>query len=476
MSSYFPSGSSFNDERHVEFQRANEYGGGLEQQTRAHHLAYDYQEPNESSSYSQATFGYHGEQEEKEEFGYHGEQEEWGEDRRYGPGFQEEPNPAGHSYSYSLATFGYREEQEEDRRYGPGFQGDQREEQLGEGGGSDALFNGPSSSRWVQWQEAVPETARPSPRKGSFAGEYRNDKGKGRDRHPQHTPLSSGWAEAQYDGQQGHTGTPIGANKSQKQSPSIRAPRSKAFVADLRRKVEASKKLPRRKARRYHPSYSAGAVSDNGLPISRMGLTVVALDCEMVGCVEVRVSQTTINPATATEQILHKTQTNPIAHKKKKRVPMVREISVAGRCSVVDYKGNILFDSFIMPHLQIINLRTRWSGIKKRDLENAPRFHNAKGDIRRVLDGCIVVGHAIKNDFNSLEMSFPSDKIRDTSLYLPLRKMAHLNMASPPSLKNLAKVLLSRTIQKRAHCSVEDARATMDVYKKVEIPWESGRY
>ena len=99
-------------------------------------------------------------------------------------------------------------------------------------------------------------------------------------------------------------------------------------------------------------------------------------------------------------------------------------------------------------------------------------FQDALWIIHGILQDKIIVGHAIHNDLDVLKYSHPETDIRDTSLYVPVRVLAELPPDSIPSLKKLSAGLLQRTIQTGSHCSVIDARATLDVYKVVEKRWE----
>ena len=104
-------------------------------------------------------------------------------------------------------------------------------------------------------------------------------------------------------------------------------------------------------------------------------------------------------------------------------------------------------------------------------MTGATPFHVARQEILDILRGCIVVGHNIGSDMQSLEIQdIPAAQIRDTSLHPILAKSA-----GGRALKKMAQSLLGRNIQSKSrvgHCSVEDATATMDLYKLVELEWE----
>ncbi|KAI5106198.1 interferon-stimulated 20 kDa exonuclease-like 2 [Silurus meridionalis] len=167
-------------------------------------------------------------------------------------------------------------------------------------------------------------------------------------------------------------------------------------------------------------------------------LKYVALDCEMVG-------------------------TGPKGH-----------CSELARCSIVSYYGDVIYDKFIKPVNPVTDLRTRWSGVRWQDLKNATPFKQAQREILKILTGKVVVGHAVQNDFKVLHYSHPAHLMRDTSRIPTLNQKAGLPENQPASLKTLSKVLLNRDIQmgKKGHSSVEDAKATMELYKIVAVEWE----
>ncbi|KAM7415052.1 hypothetical protein PAMA_019738 [Pampus argenteus] len=166
--------------------------------------------------------------------------------------------------------------------------------------------------------------------------------------------------------------------------------------------------------------------------------TVVALDCEMVG-------------------------TGPGGR-----------CSELARCSILDYHGNVLYDKYIRPCQLVTDFRTRWSGIQRHHLRNATPFAQAREEVLRILEGKVVVGHSVYNDFEALDMLHPGHMVRDTSMTRFLSRLAGFPRERCPSLKILANKLLNRKIQvgKRGHCSVEDAQAALDLYKLVEGEWE----
>ena len=60
-------------------------------------------------------------------------------------------------------------------------------------------------------------------------------------------------------------------------------------------------------------------------------------------------------------------------------------LSLAGRCSIVNYDGSVLCDIMAQPEERITDYRTRWSGIRKKDMENAVPFSQALKTIKKIL-------------------------------------------------------------------------------------------
>ncbi|XP_023279897.1 interferon-stimulated 20 kDa exonuclease-like 2 [Seriola lalandi dorsalis] len=149
-------------------------------------------------------------------------------------------------------------------------------------------------------------------------------------------------------------------------------------------------------------------------------------------------------------------------------------ISQLARCSIVSYDGDVVYDKFINPPLPITDYRTRWSGIRRSDLIKATPYSEARKEILRLLNGKVVIGHAVHNDFKVLSYTHPTALTRDTSRIPLLNQKAGFAENECASLKRLTKAIFNRDIQtgKRGHSSVEDAKATMELYKVVEEEWE----
>ncbi|XP_043541586.1 interferon-stimulated 20 kDa exonuclease-like 2 [Chiloscyllium plagiosum] len=148
--------------------------------------------------------------------------------------------------------------------------------------------------------------------------------------------------------------------------------------------------------------------------------------------------------------------------------------SELARCSLVGYDGELIYDKYVLPTNPITDFRTRWSGIRWHHMRNATPFKLAQREILKLMNGKIVIGHAVHNDFKALNYFHPKSLTRDTSKIPLLNRKAGFPEKVAISLKRLTKQLLHQDIQvgTQGHSSVEDARATMDLYKLVEAQLE----
>ncbi|GMF11102.1 unnamed protein product [Phytophthora lilii] len=99
--------------------------------------------------------------------------------------------------------------------------------------------------------------------------------------------------------------------------------------------------------------------------------------------------------------------------------------SVLARCSIVDYDGNVVYDKHVRPVEKVTDFRTHVSGIKASSLRHAIPFAQCLKEVGKIMQDKIIVGHALKNDFQALMFTPPKHLIRDTAYYRPYmrRKM-----------------------------------------------------
>jgi len=189
-------------------------------------------------------------------------------------------------------------------------------------------------------------------------------------------------------------------------------------------------------------STNANAMFDDtingGLHPSHRAGKYLALDCEMVG-------------------------TGPPPHSD----------DLLARVSLVNFHGEQIYDSYVQPpgKARVEDYRTHVSGVTKWHLrpDYARPFADVQREVADLLHDKILVGHALKKDMEALQLTHPKRDVRDTSRYAPFRVESK---GKPPALRNLARSELGLTIQTGEHSSVEDARATMALFRKEKQGFE----
>lgn len=173
---------------------------------------------------------------------------------------------------------------------------------------------------------------------------------------------------------------------------------------------------------------------NEGLSTTAEAGKYIAIDCEMVG----------VGPTPDTDSAL-------------------------ARVSIVNYHGHQVYDSFVKPKEAVTDYRTFVSGITPQLLQAARTIEAVQADIAGLLDGKILIGHSIRNDLDVLLLGHPRRDIRDTSRYPGFRQLAG---GKTPGLKKLAREVLGVDIQGGEHSSIEDARATMLLFRREKEGFE----
>lgn len=146
------------------------------------------------------------------------------------------------------------------------------------------------------------------------------------------------------------------------------------------------------------------------------------------------------------------------------------EQSELARVSIVNFHGHTVYDEFVKPRERVTDWRTFVSGIRPSDMHKAIPFKKAQEDVAKLLKDRILVGHAVHHDLEALYLTHPKRDIRDTSKHLPFKQK--YSKGKTPSLKKLALEILGLDIQSGEHSSVEDAKATMLIFKSDKKEFE----
>jgi len=143
--------------------------------------------------------------------------------------------------------------------------------------------------------------------------------------------------------------------------------------------------------------------------------------------------------------------------------------SILARVSIVNHFGNMIYDSFVKPRESVTDYRTSVSGVRPKDLINAPDFKQVQEKVSEIMKGRILVGHAIHHDLKVLFLDHPRKMIRDTSKYKPFRAQFG---GKTPGLKKLCERYIGVRVQTGEHSSVQDAQAAVRLYTLVRNDWE----
>ncbi|EED87822.1 predicted protein, partial [Thalassiosira pseudonana CCMP1335] len=150
--------------------------------------------------------------------------------------------------------------------------------------------------------------------------------------------------------------------------------------------------------------------------------------------------------------------------------------SALARVSVVDWDGNVLLDTFVRVSERVTDFRTHVSGVRPKDISvkntNAMEHSEVRQQVETLLLNKILVGHALKNDLSALLISHPKQDTRDTAKYKPFMRPSGRSGGKlrPRKLRDLVYEQCGRVIQVEgeSHCSVDDARASMELFKAVK--------
>lgn len=144
-----------------------------------------------------------------------------------------------------------------------------------------------------------------------------------------------------------------------------------------------------------------------------------------------------------------------------------------GRISVIDCRTRaVILDDHVLPRERVVDYLTRFSGIVAEDLDPAKTPHNlistrsAYLKLRYLMEqGCIFVGHGLKQDFATVNLVVPPHQILDTVEIFHQPGMRYI------SLRFLTNFVLGRDMQQDIHDSIEDASAAFELYEKA-LEWK----
>ncbi|NXI47401.1 REXO4 exonuclease, partial [Galbula dea] len=146
------------------------------------------------------------------------------------------------------------------------------------------------------------------------------------------------------------------------------------------------------------------------------------------------------------------------------------EDSIVARVSIVNQFGKCVYDKYVKPTEEVTDYRTAVSGIRPENINTGEDFKTVQKEVANILNGRILVGHALRNDLKVLFLDHPQKKIRDTQRYKPFKQRVK---STRPSLRLLCEKLLNVQVQTSEHCSIQDAQAAMRLYTLEKKKWEA---
>jgi len=155
--------------------------------------------------------------------------------------------------------------------------------------------------------------------------------------------------------------------------------------------------------------------------------------------------------------------------------------SALARLSIINWDNQLVLDTYVRVQEEVTDYRTFVSGIKREDIESASAMslEEVQYVASQILRGKILIGHGLHNDLKVIGITHPWCDIRDTTTYEPYMRETLIRKGESPvlrprKLRDLAWEKLGEQIQVMgtAHSPIEDAIATMKLYKEVRAKWE----
>lgn len=149
--------------------------------------------------------------------------------------------------------------------------------------------------------------------------------------------------------------------------------------------------------------------------------------------------------------------------------------SSLARVCIVNESGAVVLDTHVAQRERVTDHRTRVSGIRPEHLRDAPDAAEVRRRVGELIQGRILVGHAVSHDLKALMLGHPRAMLRDTAKYPPLMRSPGAPGRKPKArkLRDLASQHLGLVIQDGEHSPVDDARAALYLYQLHRKTWEA---
>jgi DNA polymerase III epsilon subunit-like protein len=151
-------------------------------------------------------------------------------------------------------------------------------------------------------------------------------------------------------------------------------------------------------------------------------------------------------------------------------------VCVAGHVVIINEKFEVVYNQLVNVALnrEVLDYNTCKSGLTPELLMTGKPFAQVRKDVKRLLEGSILVGHSLDADFSALKLS-PKEmrvKVRDIGECFK-NHFSHYSVNDKPGLKFLAETVAGQKVQTsgKPHTALEDAEATLHVYLRVADEW-----
>lgn len=145
--------------------------------------------------------------------------------------------------------------------------------------------------------------------------------------------------------------------------------------------------------------------------------------------------------------------------------------SMLAKVAIVDYNGQVVYNEYVAPTAQVTDYRSFVSGIQPQHLQSASTFQSVQRTVADYMKDKIIVGHSLKFDLDALGINHHENYRRDLATWPTFIKTFGNRNGQTASLRDLAAKILQRSIQNGIHKPDEDAKASMDIYKKYQSSW-----
>ncbi|KAJ3482069.1 hypothetical protein NLI96_g7233 [Meripilus lineatus] len=140
----------------------------------------------------------------------------------------------------------------------------------------------------------------------------------------------------------------------------------------------------------------------------------------------------------------------------------ISKLPMVARVTIVDYRGNIALDTYVRPVQPVSDYRTAETGLTPFLLAGAPDFRDVQRQVAEVLKDKILV----------MGLSHPAIDTRDAALFLPFRRSLRQRPNVMIPLVTLVNEFMGRNIGLHGETPIEEARASLDLFRSCEQIWE----